>query len=80
MITRNKLPELLHTTLMLLGGAATIVEVCECFWKQYNKELEKSEDLFYTWQYDIRWAATELRKVGTMLPADSSAKGIWKLR
>ena len=42
-----------------------------------------------TWNYDIRWAATELRKNGRMKPAhskenpeelvDESPKGIWEI-
>lgn len=45
--------------------------------------------MFYTWNYDIRWAATELRKEGRMKPAyskenpgelvDESPKGIWEI-
>lgn len=34
----------------------------------------------YTWQYDIRWAATELRKTGFMIEATESPRGIWQLK
>ena len=36
-----------------------------------------SGDIFYTWQYDIRWVGTELRKLGIM--KKDSKRGIWEL-
>lgn len=76
---REDLPHILHESITELGGAADIVTVCKHVWDNYRVELEKSGDLFYTWQYDIRWAATELRKNGIMRPAESSARGVWEL-
>jgi len=34
---------------------------------------------FFTWQYDIRWAANLLRRSGLMKPAESSPHGLWEL-
>jgi hypothetical protein len=48
-------------------------------WEKYKTDLENSGDLFYSWQYDIRWAATELRKSGRMKAADVSPRGIWEI-
>ena len=45
-----------------------------------NLDKIQSDDLFYTWQYDFRWAATELRKEGIIRSADLSPKGIWELK
>ncbi|MBF7081700.1 hypothetical protein IT084_01715 [Desulfallas sp. Bu1-1] len=61
------------------GGRATIVEVCKYIWQHYEDELRNSNDLFYTWQYDIRWAATELRRQGIMCDAKSCPQGLWIL-
>jgi len=36
-------------------------------------------DLFYTWQYDMRWAATKLRRDGKLKAATRSPKGTWEL-
>jgi len=36
-------------------GSASIVEVCKYVWENYENELRRSGDLFFTWQYDIRW-------------------------
>ncbi len=79
-MTKDMLPELLTVCLLELGGEATIVKVCKCFWEHYEEELKRSGDLLYTWQYDIRWAATELRKNGLMIGAAESPRGLWQLK
>jgi hypothetical protein len=61
------------------NGSATIVQVCKYVWEKYENELQQSGDLFFTWQYDIRWAADHLRGKGVMRSADVSPKGIWEL-
>ncbi len=48
------------------GGTSTIVEVARHIWDHHEQELRRSGDLFFTWQYDMRWAATALRKEGKM--------------
>ncbi len=78
-MNRYDLPKVLYEALKTLGGQASIIEVCKYVWDNYHDALEKSGDLFYSWQYDIRWAATELRKTGRMKPAEVSPKGIWEI-
>ncbi len=75
-MNRHDLPDLLYDSLEMLGGNATIVGVCKYIWNTYEDELRKSNDLFYTWRYDIRWAATELRKTERMKSDKISPKGI----
>jgi hypothetical protein len=55
---RYDLPDVLYKAINDMGGKATIIEVCKYIWDHYQKDLENSGSLFYTWQYDIRWAAT----------------------
>ena len=62
-----------------MGDRTNIVDVCKYVWQQHQQELLDSGDLFYTWQYDIRWAATELRKTKRMKAADQSLRGIWEI-
>ena len=76
---RNDLPDILYHVLHDLGGQADIITVCKSVWAIYRSDLEKSGDLFYCWQYDIRWAATELRKTGRMKAAEVCSKGIWEI-
>jgi len=78
-MNRLDLPEKLYSTLKSIGGKGTILEICKTFWINHEGELRESGDLFYTWQYDIRWAATELRKSKRMKAAEDSQKGIWEL-
>lgn len=79
MTGRVKLKEWLVEALKFYGGRASIVDICRYVWEHHEDELRRSGDLFYTWQYDIRWAATRLRKEGKMKPAGLSPKGIWEL-
>jgi len=61
------------------GGRATIVEVAQNIWELHQVDLEGAGDLFYTWQYDMRWAATQLRKIGKIKSTALSPKGVWEL-
>jgi hypothetical protein len=62
------------------GGSATLVQVAIHIWDNHEEDLRTSGDLFYRWQYEMRWAATELRKSGKLMGADLSPKGNWELR
>jgi hypothetical protein len=73
------LKEWLVEALDFLKGSGTIVEVCEIVWKLHESDLKLAGDLYYTWQYDIRWAATKLRKDGIIEHAELSPKGVWEL-
>ena len=60
------------------GGTASLVDVCKFVWSNYERELRNYGDRFFTWQYDIRWIADELRKEG-ILSGDLHPRGVWKL-
>ena len=45
-----------------LGGRARIVDICNWVWDHHERDFRSSGELFYTWQYDIRWAADRLRR------------------
>ena len=79
MAHREDLRKWLTEALEANNGNASIVEVCKYVWQNYENELRRSGDLFYTWQYDIRWVANQLRKEGIMRAAKLSPKGIWEL-
>lgn len=78
-MNRLDLPEIVLKALESNNGKGTIIEVSKYVWKNYKTELENSGDLFYTWQYDIRWAATDLRKNGLIKDSKVSPKGLWEL-
>jgi hypothetical protein len=62
------------------GGSARLVDVCKHIWNSHETDLRRSGDRFYTWQYDVRWAAYELRRRGVIRPVDQSPRGVWELR
>ena len=62
------------------GGSAALVDVCRHVWEHHEADLVASGDLFFTWNYDIRWAATQLRTSGTMRAAAKSPRGVWELK
>ena len=79
MVHREELRDWLIEALKANKDSASIVEVCKYVWDNYENQLRRSGDLFFTWQYDIRWAATQLRKEDIMRAANLSPKGIWEL-
>ena len=62
------------------GGRATLVDVCRHVWEHHEVDLASAGALFYTWQYDIRWAATQLRTIGKIRAASQSPRGVWELK
>ena len=88
-IEKKDLPKILYSILTDLGGSANMLTVFKEFYRVYGPQIKEDNPLFYTWNYDIRWAATTLRKQGIMAPAkknenshgeDITAKGIWALK
>ena len=79
MIIREDLKDFVVEALRAHNKRASIVEICKYVWDNHEAELRSSGDLFYTWQYEIRWAGYELRKTGTLLSAGRQQKGMWEL-
>lgn len=74
MATKADLMDWVVEALEKLGGTGGVIEVSKQVWQNHEEELRESGDLFYTWQYDLRWAATNLRKAGRLQP--SPGRGI----
>ncbi|HKQ22947.1 MAG TPA: hypothetical protein VJT81_00715 [Burkholderiales bacterium] len=79
MATKHDLPDWVKDSLRDLGGQASLLAVAKQIWKNHESDLKASGDLFFTWQYDVRWAANSLRRRGIMKPAEVSPVGIWEL-
>jgi hypothetical protein len=77
--SKHDLADWLYEALSDNSGRGTIVDVCRHIWKHHEAELRAAGDLFFTWQYDVRWAANELRSTGKMKPVDLSPRGVWEL-
>ena len=61
------------------GGEATIVEVAKHIWTHHEADLRSSDEIFFNWQYDMRWAGDRLSKAGKMRRAKAGNKGRWFL-
>jgi hypothetical protein len=80
MITKQDLPNLVLEALHHLGGSGTVVDVAREVWQRHESELRASGDLFFTWQYDLRWAAQELRNESRLAPTSRGAASRWALQ
>lgn len=79
MVTKDDLKEWIIEALKAQGGTAAIPLVAKHIWDKHEAELRASGDLFYTWQYDVRWAADQLREEGKLQPKPRGDKGPWRL-
>jgi hypothetical protein len=79
MATREDLEGWLIEALTALGGRGSIVNVCKKIWEKRQSDLGTSGDLFYTWQYDVRWTANRLRRRKLMKSVEQSPAHIWEL-
>lgn len=79
MTDRKVLQGFVVEALHALGGQGTPLAVCKHVWKTRENELRASGDLFFTWQYDIRWAAQQLRIDGTLEPVSGDRRAPWRL-
>lgn len=80
MASREDLEEWVCEALEHHGGEAALLEVSKYVWAKHENDLRASDNLFYTWQYDLRWAATKLRQKGRLAAADNYPHGIWALQ
>jgi hypothetical protein len=80
MVTRTDMVDWVVQALKSNKGSGTILYVAKHIWDSHRKELESSGDFFFTWQYDMRWAATTLRRRGKMVAADDDRRGVWTLK
>ena len=78
MADRDVLMHWVEEALIALNGSASLLDVAKKIWDLHEADLTNTE-LFYTWQYDYRWAATKLREKGIMKSREDSPKGIWEL-
>ena len=80
-IDRNGIAELVTKALENLGGSAHIHDVSKELWSLLKKRgITEKDDIFYTWQYDMRWASHKLRNSGNLQKSNISnlPKGYWK--
>ncbi|GAA3530761.1 hypothetical protein GCM10022234_29960 [Aeromicrobium panaciterrae] len=79
MSAKNRLRIWVVEALDALGGSAHLVEVSRTIWEQHEADLRASGNLFFTWQYDVRWAAQTLRDKGVLTSMAGDRSGVWSL-
>jgi hypothetical protein len=75
--SREDLEDWVYKALWHHGGEASLLDVAKHIWNVHEDELRASGNLFYSWQYDMRWAAQRLRDKGKLLSADLAPRGVW---
>jgi hypothetical protein len=80
MIDRETLMDWVVEALRARGGSSSVVGVAKYIWDHHEKELRAGGDRFYTWQYDIRWAAKGLRDKGVLKAVNDSKTQPWELK
>lgn len=77
-VARHHLKGWVLEALSAIGQPAKILDVAKEIWRRHGSELEGTP-LFYTWQYDMRWAALQLSKEGKVLLSNVVGNGRWAL-
>ena len=79
MITRESMKPWIIECLKSRGGSGWPRDVAKYIWDTYESDLKASGSTLYTWQYDLRWAAQQLRDDGTLKPVDGRKDLPWEL-
>ena len=61
------------------GGSAKLPVIAKHIWDNHEADLRARGDMFYTWQYQMRWAGQVLQQAG-QLAKDTPKRGFWSLR
>lgn len=78
-IKKTDLPDIVIEALKHYNKKSHHIDIAKYIHNNYEHILKMSGDIYYEWQYLIRWAATHLRKSGIMKNAQYSDKGFWEL-
>jgi hypothetical protein len=79
MASREDLTDWVYDAVNANGGKATLIEVAKFIWLNHEVELRNSGDLFFTWQYEMRWAAQRLRDSGKFRKVAGRERGVWEI-
>ena len=79
MASRDAFRIFLVEALRSLGGSGSVLEVTKSVWQVHEQDLRQSGDLFFTWQYDVRWAAQYLRNNGYLHEVNGDRRAPWQL-
>ena len=80
MYTRDHLKVWVYEAIQHHGGEARLLDVAKYIWHNHERELQDSGDLFFKWQYDMRWAANVLRHENKLLRPKDTKRGYWAIK
>lgn len=80
MAYRENLQTWVREALIAIGGRGTVVEVAKHLWENHQADFLAAGEGFYTWQYDMRWAAQRLREQGKLGLTKEGSKSVWYTR
>lgn len=66
MASREDLKTWVFDALSENGGEGSVVEIAKIIWRDHEADLRASGDLFYRWQYEMRWAGQKLQHEGRL--------------
>lgn len=79
MLRREDLEPWVLEAIRAHGGSATPTQVAEHIWRKHESELREGGDMFFKWQYDMRWAARSLRNQGLLSRSEDGSRGEWRV-
>lgn len=79
MASRADMKDWIVDCLKAKGGKGWPKEVAKYLWENHESEIRASGDLLYSWQYDVRWAAQNLRDAGVLKPVHGRHDLPWEL-
>lgn len=68
--------EALHAS----NNEGSIIQVAKHIWLNHENDLRNAGDHFFSWQYDMRWAAQHLRNVHKLGLKKVGPKSVWYVR
>ena len=67
---KSDLQDSVVKALRSLDGVGSVADIAKKIWEESENELREAGELFYTWQYDMRWAGQILQKKGVLKKAN----------
>jgi hypothetical protein len=74
--TKDELNEAIYRAVVDHGSKAKLVDVAKHIWDRHQEDLKMSGDRSYKRQYEMRWAANELRAEGRKAAIEDGLKGV----
>ena len=75
----NPVEPMLIDALKATNKPTLIVDVSKFIWNKYYDELKANDELFFKWQYQLRWAKDHLKSCGILATKKQGVYSLWYL-